>query len=124
MHTGYVGVTTFQMLTHLYDNYGIITAVDIENSDEKMRTSYNPALPTESLFHQIEVVVSRSLPGLGYKLDPDKTWKSFKIFFTTSHHDLWLMQTAAKQTGLHTNNTSSYNIVHLKMTMTRMRSLP
>lgn len=38
MHTGYVGVTTLQMLTHLYDNYGIITAVDIENNDEEMRT--------------------------------------------------------------------------------------
>ena len=63
MHTGYVGVTTFQMLTHLYDNYGIITAVDIENNDEEMRTPYNPALPTESLFHQIEVVVVFSEAG-------------------------------------------------------------
>ena len=106
MHTGYVGITTLQMLTHLYDNYGIITAVDIENNDEEMRIPYNPALPIESLFHQIEVavefaeavkrpyekaqVVSRAYllilrTGLyqeayrdwDKKLDPDKTWKSF-----------------------------------------------
>ena len=30
MHTGYVGVTTQQMLDHLYENYSVITAVDIE----------------------------------------------------------------------------------------------
>ena len=63
MHTGYVGVTTFQMLTHLYDNCGITTAVDIENNDEEMHTPYNPALPTESLFHQIEVAVEFAEAG-------------------------------------------------------------
>ena len=124
------------MLTHLYDNYGIITAVDIENNYEEMRTPYNPALPIESLFHQIEVtvefaeagkipyekaqVVSRAYllilrTGLyqeachdwDKQLDPDKTWKYFKIFFTTAHRDLRLMQTTAKQTGFHTNNAYS-----------------
>ena len=63
MHTGYVGVTTLQMLTHLYDNYGNITAVDIENNDEEMRTPYNHALPIESLFHQIEVAVKFAEAG-------------------------------------------------------------
>ena len=51
IHTGYVSVVTFQMLMHLYDNYGIITAVDIENNDKEIRTPYNPALPIETLFH-------------------------------------------------------------------------
>ena len=54
IYTGYVGVTTLQMLTHLYDNYRIITAVDIENNDEEMRTTCNPTLIIETLFHQIE----------------------------------------------------------------------
>ena len=98
-----------------------------------MRTPYNPALPIETLFHQIEVavefaeddnrpyektqVISRAYllilrTGLyqeacrdwDKKLEPDKTWNTFKIFFTTAHRDLRLMQTAAKQTGFHTNN--------------------
>ena len=30
MHTGYVGVTTQKMLDHLYENYNVITAVDIK----------------------------------------------------------------------------------------------
>ena len=111
VHTRYVGVVTFQILTHLYDNYGIITAVNIENNDEEMRTPYNPALPIETLFHQIEVAVEfaeagnrpyakSQVIGRAYlliqrtglhqgkcrdwdkKLDPDKIWDSFKIFFT------------------------------------------
>ena len=50
----YIGVAIFQLLTHLYDNYRIITAVDIENNDEEMRTTCNPTLIIETLFHQIE----------------------------------------------------------------------
>ena len=53
MHTGYVGVTTFQMLTHLYDIYGIIIAVEIENNDKDMHTPYNPTLLIETIFRQI-----------------------------------------------------------------------
>ena len=54
MHTGYVGVTTKQILDHLYKNYGIFTAVDIEDNDTRMREPYNPTFPIETLFHQIE----------------------------------------------------------------------
>ena len=57
MHTGYVGVTTQQLLDHLYENYGVITAVDIEDNDTRMRESYNPTFPIETLFHQIELAV-------------------------------------------------------------------
>ena len=51
------------MLTYLYNNYGIITAVDIENNDEDISTPYNPALPIETLFHQIEVAAEFAEAG-------------------------------------------------------------
>ena len=54
MYTGYVGVSAWTIILHSYDNYGIITAVDIEDNDTKMRTEYDPSLPIEFLFHQIE----------------------------------------------------------------------
>ena len=39
MHTGYVGVTTQKMLDHLYENYSVITAVNIEyNNTQNERT--------------------------------------------------------------------------------------
>ena len=113
---------------HLYNNYGNITAVDIKNNDEEMRNPYNPTLPIETYFHQIEVavefvgdgnrsyekyqVVNRAYllilrTGLyqeecrdwDKKLDPDKTWAIFKIFITTTHCDLHLIQTVATKRG-------------------------
>ena len=35
-HTGYVGVTTQQMLDHLYENYGVMAAVVIEDNDTNL----------------------------------------------------------------------------------------
>ena len=133
MHTEYVGVATFQMLRHIYNNYDMITAVEMENNNEEMHNPYNPSLPIETLFHQIEVavefvgdgnrpyeksqVVNRaylliSRTGLyqeeyrdwDTKLDPDKTWAIFKTLFTTAYRDLHLMPTAAKKSSFHTNN--------------------
>ena len=124
------------MLTHLYDNYGNITTIDIENNDEDISTPYNHALPIETLFHQIEVaaefaeagnrpyekdqitsrvyllILKTGLYQEAYrdwdkKLDPDKTWKYFTILFTTVHRDLRLMQTVVIQTSFHTNNAYS-----------------
>ena len=128
MHTGYVGVTTQQMLDHLYDNYGIITAVDIEDNDTRMREPYNPTFPIETLFHQIELAVEYATAGKRpYQEDQvvsrayllvlrtglyaeacrdwdkktlaDKKWSLFKTYFTVAHRDLRLMQTASKQAG-------------------------
>ena len=33
-HTGFTGITYMQMITHLYTNYGIITAVDITENEK------------------------------------------------------------------------------------------
>ena len=51
MHTGYVDVTTQQMLDYLYENYGVIAAVDIEDNDTRMREPYNPTFSIGTLFH-------------------------------------------------------------------------
>ena len=63
MHTGYVDVTTIKMLDHLYENYGIITVVDIEDNYTRMREPYNPTFPIETLFHQIELAVEYATAG-------------------------------------------------------------
>ena len=128
MRTGYVGVTTQQMLTHLYDSYGIVTAVDIEDNDTRMREPCNPTFPIEALFHQIELAVEYATTGRRLYQDAqvvsraylfvlrtslyseacrdwdkkaldEKTWFLFKTYFTEAHRDLRLMQTASKQAG-------------------------
>ena len=63
MYTDYVSVITQQMLDHLYENYGAITAVDIEDNDTRMRESYNPTFPIETLFHQMELAVEYDTAG-------------------------------------------------------------
>ena len=62
MHAGYVGVTTQHMIYHLYNEYGVIAAVDIESNDTRMREPYNPTFPIETVFHQIELVVEYATP--------------------------------------------------------------
>ena len=60
---GYVGVITNTMLHHLYDNYGVITTVDIEDDDTAMRAEYDPSQPIEVLVHQIETAVEFAEAG-------------------------------------------------------------
>ena len=54
---GFVGITTLNMLQHLYDNYGIISAVDLADNDDKLREAYDPSQPIETLFHRFEAAV-------------------------------------------------------------------
>ena len=118
-----VGVTTQQMLDHVHENYGVITAVDIEDNDTRMQEPYNPTFPIETFFHQIELAVEYATAGkrpyetaqvvsraylliLQTGLYPEacrdwdkkqlalKTRSLFKTFFTAAHRDLRLMQTA------------------------------
>ena len=60
---GYVGVITNTILQHLYDNYGVITAVDIEDNDTAMRAEYDLSQPIEVLLYQIEIAVQFSEAG-------------------------------------------------------------
>ena len=129
MHICYVGVTTQQILDHAYENYGVITVVDIEDNYTRMREPYNPTFPIETLFHQIELAVEYATTGKRpYQEDQvvsrayllilrtflyseacrdwdkkalaDKKWSLFKTYFTVAHRDLRLMQTVSKQAGL------------------------
>ena len=42
------------ILTHLFDNYGNITPLKLEDNDTKMRTSWDPNSPFDCLIKQIE----------------------------------------------------------------------
>ena len=103
----------------LYENYGVITVVDIEDNDTRMRKPYTPTFSIEALLHQIEIaveyaaavqVVSRAyLLVLQTGVYPEacrdwdkkqlilKTWPLFKTFFAAVHRDLRLIQTAPNQ---------------------------
>lgn len=53
-HTGYSQVNTMDLLQHLYDTYGNITALDIQDNHVNLNKPHDPNLPIDTLFKQVE----------------------------------------------------------------------
>jgi hypothetical protein len=51
---GYANISARDMLDHLFETYGNITAVDLEINFEHMHRAWDPQQPVESLFKQIQ----------------------------------------------------------------------
>jgi hypothetical protein len=51
---GYANISARDMLDHLFETYGNITAVDLEINFEHMRRAWDPQHPVESIFKQIQ----------------------------------------------------------------------
>ena len=133
-HTGFTSVTYMQMITHLYTNYGIITAVDIMENEKRMDSPYDPSIAIESYFDQIEDAVEFAEAGKSpfttsqittkafiqmfatglYKdeckawnrlVPMSRTWITFKLIFTAAARELQEMQSMSGNTGYVNNVT-------------------
>jgi hypothetical protein len=51
---GFANISDWDMLYHLFDTYGNITAVDLEINFEHMWRAWDPQQPVDSLFKQIQ----------------------------------------------------------------------
>jgi hypothetical protein len=60
---GYANILARDMLDHLFETYGNITAVDLEINFEHMRRAWDPQQPVESLFKQIQDCADYSEAG-------------------------------------------------------------
>jgi hypothetical protein len=60
---GYANISARDMLDHLFETYGNITAVDLEVNFEHMRLPWDPPQPVESLFKQIQDCTDYSEAG-------------------------------------------------------------
>ena len=49
-HTGFFGITYLQMITHLYDSYGLITALDIIENEKRIDKPYDPSEVIDTYF--------------------------------------------------------------------------
>jgi hypothetical protein len=134
-HTSYNNVSAMQILTHLYTTFGVITPIDIENNDAKMRAPFDPTQPIELLFDQIGTAIK--FAGAGNRpYNPDQvvsrayllilqtglysdacrdwrrravltqTWPNFKADFAKAHRDLRIVQTAAHSAGYQNANSA------------------
>jgi hypothetical protein len=130
---GYANCTSLQLLTHLLTQYAIISPTELTQNYERLNTPYDPNLPIESLFQQIQDARAFAVAGgqpygvamivnVAYTLVfnkglfPDaccawksraiaeKTWAQFKIDFATAHREFRLTNHTAQQYGFHSAN--------------------
>ena len=129
-HTAYSAHTALQLIQHLYTNYGVITQLDLNENENRMKAPYDPAQPIEILFDQIETAMeyadSAGAPytdtqtvttayllifRTGLYKDAckewnrrplaEKTWQNFKTDFTAAHREILHFQQANQQAGFH-----------------------
>ena len=53
-HVGYMNQSICNLLNHLFNNYGNITQLELEDNDTKMRTLWDPNSPFDCLVQQLE----------------------------------------------------------------------
>jgi hypothetical protein len=133
---GYANISARDMLDHLFETYGNITAVALEINFEHMRQAWDPEQPVESLFKQIQDCADYSEAGsvlighpqqinVGYakifstgqfmsacrlwnkKPPAEKTWTHFKSHFAAAHRQHKQVQgESAATAGYHSANAA------------------
>jgi hypothetical protein len=130
---GYTNCTSLQLLTHLLTYYAMIAPTELTHNYERHNTPYDPNLPIETIFQQIQDAQAFAVAGghpygaamivnVAYTLVfntglfPDaccawqsraiagNTWAQFKIDFTTAHREFRLTNHTAQQYGFHSAN--------------------
>jgi hypothetical protein len=133
---GYAKISARDMLDHLFETYGKITAVDLEINFEHMRRAWDPQQPVETLFKKIQDCADYSEAGgvlighlqqinVGYanifatghfmsacrrwneKPSTEKTGTHFKSHFAAAHRQHKQMQgESAVTAGYHSANAA------------------
>jgi hypothetical protein len=130
---GYTNCTSLQLLTHLLTYYAMLTPTELTQNYERLNTPYDPNLPIETLFQQLQDARAFAVAGgqtygaamivnVAYTLIfntglfPDacrawqsraiaeKTWAQFKIDFATAHREFRLTNQTAHPSGFHSAN--------------------
>jgi hypothetical protein len=133
---GYANISARDMLDHLFETYGNITAVDLEINFKHVRRAWDPQQPVESLFKQIQdcadyyeaggvIIGNPQQINVGYakifatghfmsacrrwneKHTIEKTWTQFKSHFAAAHRQHKQMQgESATTAGYHSENAA------------------
>ena len=134
-HVGYMNQPIWAILHHLFENYGNITPLELEDNDTKMRSNWDPNSPFDCLIKQIEdgqdyaedggqPYTTKQLLCIAYtlvfktglcfeeckqcnnRLAPEKTWANFKTQFHNAQHLLRDQLCITKQAGFHSNHAN------------------
>ena len=139
-HVGYMNQTIRNILTHLFNNYGNITQLELEDNDTKMRTLWDPNSPFDCLVQQLEdgqdyaddggqPYTTDQLLRIAYTLvfktglyfedckawnakpNNEKTWSNFKEHFQRAQRLLRDQLCTTKQAGF-TSNLAMHSQIH------------
>ena len=131
-HVGYMNQSICTILQHLFDNYGNITPLELEDNDTKMRATWDPNSPFDCLIKQVEdsqdyandgsqPYTAEQLLHIAYTLvfktglyfedckawnarpAAARTWDNFKMHFQTAQCLLRHQMRTTKQAGFHSN---------------------
>ena len=131
-HVGYMNQSIRAILQHLFDNYGNITPLELEDNDTKMCATWDPNSPFDCLVKQIEdgedyaddggqPYTAEQLLRIAYTLvfktglyfedcktwnarpANQHTWDNFKIHFQTAQRLLRDQMRTTKQASFHSN---------------------
>jgi hypothetical protein len=130
---GYANCTSLQLITHLLTYYAMIAPTELTHNYERLNSPYDPNLPIEMLFQQIQDARAFAIAGgqpygaamiinVAYTLIfnkglfPDacrawqsrviagETWAHFKLDVATAHREFRLTNQTAQQSGFHSAN--------------------
>ena len=93
-HGGYMNQTIHAILNHLFENYGNIAPLELEDNDTKMRSNWTPTVP---------LTVSSS------KLKMDKTMPKMVVNHTPPNNFSTLPTLSSSKTGLYFKECKQWN---------------
>ena len=131
-HIGYMNQSIRTILQHLFDNYGNITPLELEDNDTKMRATWDPNRPFDCLIKQVEdgqdyaddggqPYTAEQLLRIAYTLvfktglyfedckgwnarpAAAHSWDNFKTHFQNAQRLLHNQMRTTKQAGFHSN---------------------
>lgn len=133
-YTGYLTVSTQDLITHLLRRYGKITPGDLNRNNQRMAEPMDPSVPIDLFFKRIDECIELasdaenpysekqvlqsaffavSASGLyteacrkwKKRADNTKTWNAFKVYFAAEYHELKEQnELSAAHSGFHAAN--------------------
>ena len=101
-YTGYTAVTTWDIITHLYDTYGQISDLDLDENEKRIKKKYEPDQPIDVLFKQIEEAEEYATTGNSPFTARQIVNTAFLLIFATGAYEdeckTWKRRTTATKT--------------------------
>ena len=135
-YTGYLAVSTKDLITHLLRRYGKISPGDLNRCNQRMAEPMDPSLPIDVFFKRIDECIELaadaenpfsekqilqsaffSISATGLYTEAcrlwkkrnanTKTWKAFKVYFASEYHELKEQnELTATHAGFHAANAA------------------